>query len=102
MPKVRKYLSHLNFNRSKSFSVVDANHRPDHLRHDNHVSKMGLNNVRLLVHRGLLLGLAQLAEKRRVLAGKTARETTADTGTITIVSKRTYAQIDLQFRCNEH
>ena len=40
---------------------------------------MGLHNIRLLVHGSLLLGLTQLAEKRRILARKAARETTADT-----------------------
>ena len=71
-------LSYLNFDGRKGFAVVNTNHGSNHLRHNNHVSKVRLDNVRLLVHRSFLLSLAKLAKKRSVLARETTREAAAD------------------------
>lgn len=47
---------------------VNANDGTDHLRDDNHVTEMGLDEVGLLVGLGLLLGLAELLDQAHGLA----------------------------------
>ena len=42
---------------------VDADDAADHLGHDDHVAQVRLDQVRLLVRLGLLLGLAQLLDQ---------------------------------------
>jgi hypothetical protein len=71
--------AYLNFNCREGLAVVHTNDGSDHLRQDDHVSKVRLNDVRLLVHGGSLLRFAQLSEKGGVLAGQTASETTTNT-----------------------
>ena len=61
-------------------AVVDANHRADHLWHDNHVTHVCADNSWLLVGLGLLLGLAQLLDEGHRLALQTTREAPAGTG----------------------
>jgi len=62
------------------FAGVDANDGADHLRHDNHVTKVRLDEVGLLVGLGLLLGFAQLLDQAHGLALQTAVEPATGTG----------------------
>ena len=41
---------------------VDTDHAANHLRHDDHVTEVGLDEVGLLVRLRLLLGFAQLLD----------------------------------------
>ena len=59
---------------------VNTNDTTDHLRDDNHVPQMGLDEVGLLIGLGFLLGLAQLLDQTHGLALETAVETTAGAG----------------------
>ena len=59
---------------------VDANDASNHLGDDNHVTKVSLDKVGLLVGLGLLLGLAQLLDQAHGLALQTAVEATAGAG----------------------
>jgi len=61
-------------------SGVNTDNRADHLGDDNHVTEVGLDEVRLLIRPGLLLGLAKLLDQAHWLALETAVETTAGTG----------------------
>lgn len=58
---------------------VHTNHGTDHFGHDDHVTKVSLDDLGLLVHGALLLGLSQLLEENAVLLGETPREPAADT-----------------------
>ena len=69
----------LNLNLVELLSRVDTNDGTDHLRNDNHVSEMGLDEVWLLIWLGLLLCLSQLLDQTHWLALKTTVETTAGT-----------------------
>lgn len=59
---------------------VDANDGADHLRDDDHVTEVGLDEVGLLVGLGLLLGLAELLDQTHGLALETAVEPAAGAG----------------------
>jgi hypothetical protein len=59
---------------------VDADDGADHLRDDDHVTEVGLDEVGLLVGPGLLLGLAELLDQTHGLALETAVEPSAGTG----------------------
>lgn len=61
-------------------SIVDPNDTPNHLRDDNHISQMGLDDGRLFVGRGFLLGLAQFLDQPHRLALQTALETSTCAG----------------------
>ena len=74
-----KAAANLNFNCSEGLAVVHSNNGTNHLRQDDHVSKVRLNDVRLLVHGSSLLRFAQLSEEGGILAGQATSETTADT-----------------------
>lgn len=60
-------------------SAVDANDAANHFRHDNHVTQVRLDEVRLLVRLGFLLGLAQFLDEAHGLALETAVEATTGT-----------------------
>jgi hypothetical protein len=59
---------------------VDADDGADHLRDDDHVTEVGLDEVGLLVGPGLLLGLAELLDQTHGLALETAVEPSARAG----------------------
>ena len=70
----------LDFNLVKGLSIVNTDDGSDHLRNNDHVSKMRLNDLRLLIWRCFLLGLTQFLNKRHWLSLQTVRETPAGTG----------------------
>lgn len=70
----------LDFDLVELLSRVDTNDAADHLRHHNHISEVGLDEVGLLVGLGLLLGLAQLLDQAHGLALETAVEPAAGAG----------------------
>ena len=69
-----------NFNRVEDLSVVDTNDRSNHLRYDDHVTEVGLDNSGLFIWWGSLLGLAQLLDKSHRALLETTLEPTASTG----------------------
>ena len=54
--------------------VVYPNYRPNHLWDDNHVTKVGLHNGRLLIWRSLLLGFPKFFNETHWFALQTALE----------------------------
>ena len=59
---------------------VDTDDGTDHLGDDDHVTKVGLDEVGLLVRLGLLLRLAELLDQTHGLALETTVEPTTGTG----------------------
>lgn len=59
---------------------VDADNRANHLRNDNHVTEVSLDNIGLLVGLGLLLSLAELLDETHGLALQAAVDSSAGTG----------------------
>lgn len=70
----------LDLNLVELLSRVDANHATNHFGDHNHVSKVCLDKIRLLVGFSLLLGLTQLLDQPHGLALETAVEPTASAG----------------------
>eukprot|EP00297_Palpitomonas_bilix_P000296 CAMPEP_0113912006 /NCGR_PEP_ID=MMETSP0780_2-20120614/28618_1 /TAXON_ID=652834 /ORGANISM="Palpitomonas bilix" /LENGTH=375 /DNA_ID=CAMNT_0000908779 /DNA_START=413 /DNA_END=1538 /DNA_ORIENTATION=+ /assembly_acc=CAM_ASM_000599 len=71
----------LDLNSVEYLSVVNANDRSDHFRNNDHVAKMGLHSLRLLVLGGVLLGNAELLDKCGILPVQTPSETPPLTST---------------------
>lgn len=70
----------LDLNLVELLTGVDANNGTNHLGDDNHVTKMGLDGVRLLVGLGLLLGLAELLNETHGAALQAAVDPAAGAG----------------------
>lgn len=69
----------LDFNLVKLLSRVDTDDATNHLRDDDHVSEMGLDEVGLLIWLGFLLCLAELLDQTHRLALETTVEPTTST-----------------------
>lgn len=69
----------LDLNLVELLAGVDTDDGADHLGDNDHVTKVGLDEVGLLVGLGLLLGLAELLDETHGLALQTAVEATAGT-----------------------
>jgi hypothetical protein len=69
----------LDFNLVEFLARVDANDAANHLRNDNHVAKVSLDEIRLLIWLGLGLGLAQLLDQTHGLALQATVESSAGT-----------------------
>lgn len=69
----------LDFNLVELLSRVDTNNTANHLGHNNHVSQVRSDNIRLLVWLGLLLALAKLLDQAHRLALQATVEPTAGT-----------------------
>lgn len=61
-------------------TVVDTNNGANHLRDDNHVSQMGLDNSWLLVLSGSELGSTELLDETEWLLVQTSLESSSNTG----------------------
>jgi len=70
----------LNLDLIEFLARVDTNNAPNHLRHDNHIPQMGLDEIRLLVRLGLLFRLAELLDQAHGLALQAAVEPAAGAG----------------------
>ena len=70
----------LDFDLVELLARVDTDNRADHLGDNDHVTKVSLDEVGLLVGLGLLLGLAELLDETHGLALETAVEPSAGTG----------------------
>ena len=70
----------LDFHLVELLAAVDANNAANHLGHDDHVSQMGLDQIRLLVGFGILLCLAQFLDQTHGAALQTTVESTAGAG----------------------
>ena len=68
------------FNLVEIFPGVDPDNRSNHLWNDNHVTKMCLNKVWLLVWLRFLLCLAKFLDQTHGLALQTAVKSSAGTG----------------------
>jgi hypothetical protein len=69
----------LDFDLVEGLAVVDTNDGTDHLRDDNHVTEVSLDDSGLLESRSILLGLTELLDQTHGLALKTALEASART-----------------------
>lgn len=69
----------LNFDLVEFLARVDTNDATNHLRNNNHISKMRLDEIRLLIGLCFLLGLAQLLDQTHRLALEAAVEPTTGT-----------------------
>lgn len=65
---ITRLTSHLDFNLVESLAIVHSNHRPNHLRQDDHVPQVGLHHLWFLHGRSLLLCLAQALKESLLLA----------------------------------
>lgn len=74
--------SHLDLNLVEGLSIVNSDHGANHLWKDDHISQMGLDHLRLLHGRCLLLGLTQALEEGLLFAAQTPVQPAALTGTI--------------------
>jgi hypothetical protein len=70
----------LNFNLVELLSGVDTNDATNHLRNDDHVSKMCLDEVGLLIRSGFLLSLSELLDQSHRLSLQSSVESTSSTG----------------------
>jgi hypothetical protein len=70
----------LNLHLIEFLARVDTNNATNHLRHNNHIPQMGLDEIRLLIRLGLLLRLAELLDQAHGLALQAAVEATAGAG----------------------
>lgn len=70
----------LDLNLIELLARIDTNDGTDHLRDDDHVTKVSLDEVWLLVGLRLLLGLAELLDQTHGLALETAVESATSTG----------------------
>lgn len=70
----------LDFDLVEFLARVDTDDGADHLRDNNHVTEVGLDEVGLLVGAGLLLGLAELLDQAHGLALQAAVEPSAGAG----------------------
>jgi hypothetical protein len=61
-------------------AAVNPNHTADHLRHDDHVTQVCLDQVGFLIGFGVLLGLAEFLNQAHGAAFETAVESAAGTG----------------------
>lgn len=64
----------------EGFAVVDTDNRADHFRDNDHVAKVSLDDLWLLIWRGLLLRAAQLLHERHRLTLQASGEPPAGTG----------------------
>jgi hypothetical protein len=69
----------LDFNLVEDLTVVDTNNGTNHLRDNDHVTEMGLNDLRLLASRSVLLGSTELLDKTHGLTLKTTLESSTST-----------------------
>lgn len=63
LAKVMTHHFGLDLNRVELFAGVDADYASDHFRNNDHIAKVCLDGVRLLIWLRLLLGLAQLLDE---------------------------------------
>lgn len=69
----------LDLNLVEGLTVVDTNDGADHLGNNDHVPEVGLDDLGLLVSRGVLLGGPELLDEAHGLALQTTLEPTAGT-----------------------
>lgn len=74
-----KRVAYLDFNTIESLAVVYTNDGTNHLRNDDHVTKVSLDSCRLLKRASLLLSLSQALDESHRLSLETSRETAAST-----------------------
>lgn len=70
----------LDFHLVELLARVNTNDATNHLRNNNHVTEMGLDEVGLLVGLGLLLGLAELLDQTHGAALQATVDPAAGTG----------------------
>jgi hypothetical protein len=70
----------LDFHLIELLAGINTHHRPDHLRHDDHVAQVRLHQIGLLVRLGFLLGLAQFLDQAHGAALEAAVEAAAGAG----------------------
>jgi hypothetical protein len=69
----------LDFNLVENLTVVDTNNGTNHLRNNNHVTEVSLDDLRLLTRGSVLLGSTELLDKTHRLTLETTLESSAST-----------------------
>ena len=87
----------LDFDLVELLAGVDTNDGTDHLWDNDHVTKVSLDEVWLLVGLGLLLGLAELLDEAHGLALQTTVEPTAGAG-VNDIAELLAGEIEKPFR----
>jgi len=80
LPKIVTSHLWLDLHRVKDLAVVDTNDTADHLWDDDHVTKMGLDDCRLLIRWSFLLRLTQLLDEAHRAALESTHEPPSCTG----------------------
>ena len=70
----------LDFDLVELLAAVDSDHAANHLRHDDHVAQVCLDQVGLLVRLGVLLRLAQFLDQAHRAALEASIESAAGAG----------------------
>lgn len=73
-----------------NLAVVDANDTADHLRDNNHIPEVGLDDCRLFIRGSLFLGLAQLLDQTHWAALEATTKPTACTGVNKLIRKKMF------------
>ena len=71
-------ITYLDFNLVESLAVVNANNGTSHLRNDNHIAQVCLDNVRFLIGGTFLLLFTQFLDQSQRLTFKTATDFSPD------------------------
>jgi len=77
LAQIKAHHLRLDLHLIKLLAAVDPNHTPDHLRHDDHVSEVGLYEIRFLVGFGFLFRFAEFFDQAHGFALQAAVEAAA-------------------------
>ena len=76
-PQIESHHLGLNFHLIELFPAVDTNHTSNHLRYDDHVSEMGLDEIGLLIRFSFLLRFSKFLDQAHWFAFQATIESTA-------------------------
>ncbi len=80
LPQIEPHHLRLDLHLIELLPAIDPNNTANHLGHDNHVSEVGLHEIRFLVGFGFLFGFAELLDEAHGFALEAAVEAAAGAG----------------------
>lgn len=80
LPKIESHHLGLNLYLIVLLAGIDPNHRPNHLRHNDHISQVRLHQVGLLVRLCVLFGAAEFLDEAHGFSLEAAVEAAASAG----------------------